>query len=113
MLVKVQPQKYYYRNHLLCEDIEFIIFPYGFHGERKQMFEQVLSRLRQDNIVFELCPVILKCDKEENIKRAVKKGRDKERIERGMKNTYAFYDTYTYPRIDTCEKSMLHVISPW
>ncbi|MBD5496327.1 MAG: AAA family ATPase [Lachnospiraceae bacterium] len=90
-----------FKNYLLCEDIEFVIFPYGFHGERKQIFEQVLSRLRQDDIAFELCPIILKCDREENIKRAVKNGREKERIERGMKNTYGFYDTYTYPQIDT------------
>lgn len=90
-----------FKNYLLCEDIEFIIFPYGFHGERKQILEQVLNRLRQDDIAFELCPIILKCDREENIKRAKKNGREKERIERGMKNTYTFYDTYTYPRIDT------------
>lgn len=90
-----------FKNYLLCKDIEFIIFPYGFHGERKQIFEQVLSRLKQDNITFELCRVILKCDKEENIARAVKDGRERERIERGMKNTYAFYDAYAYPLIDT------------
>lgn len=90
-----------FKNYLLCEDIEFIIFPYGFHGERKQIFEQVLSRLKQDDILFELCPVILKCDREENMRRLIKNGREKERIERGMKNTYTFYDTYTYPRIDT------------
>lgn len=83
-----------FKNYLLGEDIEFIIFPYGFHGERKQIFEQVLRRLRQDNIAFELYPIILKCDREENIKRAIKNGREKERIERGMKNTYAFCDTY-------------------
>lgn len=81
--------------------VEFIIFPYGFHGERKQIFEQVLRRLRQDNIAFELYPIILKCDREENIKRAIKNGREKELIERGMENTYAFYDTYTYSQIDT------------
>ncbi len=90
-----------FKNYLLCEDIEFIIFPYGFHGERKQIFEQVLSRLKHDDILFELCPVILKCDREENMRRLIENGREKERIERGMKNTYTFYDTYTYPQIDT------------
>ena len=90
-----------FKNYLLCEDIEFIIFPYGFHGERKQLFEQILSRLGQEGIVFKLCPIILKCSKEENIKRAVKDGRDSERIERGIRNTFAFYEKYTYPSIDT------------
>lgn len=72
-----------------------------FTGERKQIFEQVLSRLKHDDILFELCPVILKCDREENMRRLIENGREKERIERGMKNTYTFYDTYTYPQIDT------------
>lgn len=89
-----------FKNYLLCDDIEFIVFPYGFHGERKQLFEQVLSRLEQEGIVFELCPIILKCCKEENIKRALKDGRDRERIERGIRNTFSFYDKYTYPSID-------------
>lgn len=90
-----------FKNYFLCEDIEFIIFPYGFHGERKQIFEQVLYRLEQDGIEFEVCPIILKCCEEENIKRAVKDERDRERIERGMKNTFMFYEEYTYPSIDT------------
>ena len=25
-----------FKNYLLCVDIEYVIFPYGFHGERKQ-----------------------------------------------------------------------------
>ena len=27
------------KGYLLCEDIEYVIFPYGFYGERKQIFE--------------------------------------------------------------------------
>ena len=99
-----------FKNYLLCEDIEYIIFPYGFHGERKQLFEQVLSRLRQEGIVFELCPIILKCCKEENIKRAVKDGRDRERIERGIRNTFSFYEEYTYPSIDTTYLAPIEVV---
>lgn len=90
-----------FRNYLLCEDIEFIVFPYGFHGERREIFERVLSRLKQDGIAFTLCPIILACSWEENIKRATRDGRERERIERGMKNTFAFYESYPYPKIDT------------
>lgn len=90
-----------FKNYLLCEDIEYVIFPYGFHGERKQIFEQVISSLREDGISFEICPVILKCCKEENIRRTINDGRDMERIERGIKNTFHFYDEYTYPNIDS------------
>lgn len=57
--------------------------------------------MREDGIPFEICPIILKCDKEENIRRAINDGRDMERTERGIKNTFHFYDEYTYPNIDT------------
>lgn len=90
-----------FKNYFLCEDIEYVIFPYGFHGERKQLFEQVISTLREDIIPFEICPIILKCSKDENIRRAIQDGRDIERIERGMKNTFGFYDEYTYPKVDS------------
>ena len=100
-LEKLQQQKYCYKNYLLCENIEWVIFPYGFHRERKQIFEQVISSLREDSIPFEVCPIILKCCKEENIRRAIKDGRDMERIERGIKNTFHFYDEYAYPNIDS------------
>ena len=77
------------------------IFPYGFHGERKQIFEQVIGSLREDGIPFEICPIILKCSKEENIRRTINDGRDMERIERGIKDTFYLYDEYAYPNIDS------------
>ena len=57
--------------------------------------------MREDGISFEICPVILKCCKEENIRRTINDGRDMERIERGIKNTFRFYDEYSYPNIDS------------
>lgn len=89
------------KNYLLCKDIELIVFPYGFHGERKGIFDEVIQRLRNEEIEFELRIFILKCAIDENINRAVKDGRDKEHIERGIANTFHFYDTYAYPVIDT------------
>ena len=91
-----------FKNYLLCEDIEYVIFPYGFHGERKQIFEQVISSLREDGISFEICPVILKCCKEENIRRTINDGRDMERSERGIKNTVHIYDEYIVNDINNC-----------
>lgn len=90
-----------FHNYLLCNDIETIIFPYGFHGERKEIWEQVLHKLKADDIIFEICPILLKCSWEENIRRAKLDNRDSERIERGMKNTFSFYDSCSYPTIDT------------
>ena len=91
------------KNYLLCQDIEYVIFPYGFHGERKEIFEKVMGRLKEEQIAFERCTVVLKCSREENIKRAVRDGRDPQRIKRGMENTFAFYDAYPCPIVDTTD----------
>ncbi len=63
------PKTFYslFKNYLVCEDIEYIIFPYGFHGERKQIFEQVINKLREDSILFEVCPIILQMLQEKRI----------------------------------------------
>lgn len=90
-----------FKNYLSCDDIETVIFPYGFHGERKPIYDEVIRRLRDEGIVFAERIVILKCEYEENKKRCIKDNRDNERIERGMKNTFNFYDELEYPTIDT------------
>ena len=91
------------KNHLLCEDIDRVVFPYAFHGERKEIFETVMERLREAKIEFDLKCVILKCSYEENVRRAREDKRDEERIQRGMKFTHGFYDNYDYPMIDTTD----------
>lgn len=91
------------KNHLLCPDIKVIVFPYSFHGGRKENFELVIQRLKDEGIGFELKYVILKCSFEENVRRARKDKRDEERVQRGMQNTFDFYDHYDYPVIDTTE----------
>lgn len=86
------------RNYLECEEIENIIFTYSWHGDRKEIYDNLISQLKGDEIEFEEKMVVLKCSKEENISRAEKDGRDRTRIERGMKNTFSFYDVYGYPQ---------------
>lgn len=93
------------KNYLLCREIETVLFTYGFHGERKEIFDEVLRRLKEEGIVFTLCPVVLKCSLEENRKRMAHDGRDKVRIERGIVNTFHFYDNYACPVIDSTELS--------
>lgn len=66
------------RNYLQCKDIDYVIFTYGFHGERKAIFD-------------------------ENIRRMIEDGREENRIKRGIDNTFHFYDRYDYPTIDTTE----------
>lgn len=91
------------RNYLRCKDIDYIIFTYGFHGERKAIFDEVLHRLEKEKINFECSMIILKCSLDENIRRMIEDGREENRIQRGIDNTFHFYDRYDYPTIDTTE----------
>lgn len=89
------------RNYLNCDDIETILFTYSWHGARKEIYENVIERLNKDCEKFKVFIVVLKCSKEENIRRSKEDGRDETRIDRGIKHTFSFYDQYDYPVIDT------------
>lgn len=97
------------RNYLFCDDINTVVFTYGWHGVRKEIYERVIIKLKNDNIEFKETIIILRCSKEENIKRAVADGRDEARIKRGMKTTFSYYDVFDYPRIDTTDMTPLEV----
>lgn len=98
------------RNYLTCDDINTVLFTYGWHGARKEIFENVMEKLKRDNIDFSETIIILKCSKEENIKRAINDGRDEGRIKRGIEMTFSFYDKYDYPVIDTTDMTPSQVI---
>lgn len=91
------------RNYLTCEEIDTVVFTYGWHGERKEIYEKVIDKLKNDGIEFDEKIVVLKCSMEENIRRAMEDGRDMNRIKRGIEMTFSFYDKYDYPCIDTTE----------
>ncbi len=88
-------------NYFQLSTIENVIFQYGFHGVRKQIFDSILNKLAASNISYTFCPFILECSLEENIKRMRKDGRDEERINRAIQKTRGIYSEYSYPRIDT------------
>ncbi len=88
-------------NYLTCDEIKTVIFTYGWHGPRKEIYNKVIEKLRHDCNNFEESIIILKCSKDENFKRAIKDGRDEKRIERGMEMTFSFYDEFDFPVIDT------------
>lgn len=92
-----------FKNYLLCEDIDQIVFPYGLHGERREILDTVIHRLEEDGIVFRFFPIVLKCSMQENRRRCEQDGRDAQRIERGMKNTFHFYDDFQCPVIITTQ----------
>ena len=41
------------RNYLLSDDIETVIFHYGFYGERKALYDEVMNCLRNEGIIFD------------------------------------------------------------
>ena len=81
--------------------MNMVVFTYSWHGGRKEIYDSVMMKLRDDGIGFEEHVIILKCNEAENIERAISDGRDKERIDRGIKNTFSLYDEYDYSCIDT------------
>ena len=97
------------RNYLLNQEIDTVVFTHSWHGERKVIYDNVMAKLRETGIVFEEKVIILKCSLEENLKRSVEDGRDEERIKRGIKNTFAFYNDFHYPSIDTTELNSYEV----
>ena len=90
-------------NYLSCSDINTVVFTYGWHGERKEIYASAIEKLRNDSLDFKETIIILKCTKDENIRRAIKDGRDEIRVQRGMEMTFSFYDEYDYPCIDTTD----------
>lgn len=85
-------------NYFSCSTVQNVIFPYGLHGHRKQLLDDLLCVLRR-KFEFQLFIVVLVCDEAENIQRMKADGRDEERIMRGVKNTRAIYDKLDYPKI--------------
>ena len=87
-------------NYLKCSSIENIIFLYGFHVPRKQLFSNIMTKLADTVIPYAFVPVILECELEENIRRARNDGRDETRIKFGIENSRDVYNPYDYSRLD-------------
>ena len=86
------------RGYLSCTWLRYVIFPYGFHGPRQQIWDAVLNNLR--DIHYDFAPITLVCREEEHITRMIRDGRDPARIQRALAARY-LYDALPYPRIDT------------
>lgn len=86
------------RGYLECSSLEYVIFNYGFHGPRRQIFDKVIRNL--SDIKYEFVPITITCSYEENRARMIKDGRDEERINRAL-SVRNIYDELGYPAIDT------------
>ncbi len=97
------------RNYLCCSEIDTVVFAYGWHGERKEIYDRVIEKLKNEHVDFKENIIVLRCSESENIKRATTDGRDSNRIKRGMEKTFSFYDDFDYPCIDTTNMTPLNV----
>jgi len=91
------------RSYLECSTIEYIIFNYGFHSPRKQIFDNILKNLSDLN--YQLIPITVTCSNEENRARMIKDGRNEERISRALA-VRSIYDRLDNPTIDTTHMSI-------
>ena len=90
-------------NYLNCPEIRTGFFPYGLHGARREIWERVLTALRERCGEFRFCPILLLCGEEENIRRMQTDGRDEERIRRAVQASRSVYADCPFPAIDvTC-----------
>lgn len=98
------------RNYLWCDALETVIFSYGFHGRRREVFDAVMRALAGGpampgepalaGVPFDFLPLLLTCDEAENVRRMRADGRDPERIQRALEHSRPAYAGVDYPRID-------------
>lgn len=91
-------------NYLQCSAVDTLIFSYGFHGRRREIFEGVMEDIAGQR--FRFYPFLLTCGEAENVRRMRLDGRDEERIERALKVSRAAYEGVPYPKIDVTNLSV-------
>ncbi len=89
------------RNYLNCEYVDTVLFSYGFHGRRKEVFDSVLTSL--EDTVYQFQPVLLICEEEENIRRMRQDGRDAERVRRGIEQSRKAFENVGYQTLDVTQ----------
>ena len=97
------------RNYLDCPVVRTVIFSYGFHGRRKEVFDGVIEDI--SDRAYNFIPILLTCDEAENIRRMHCDGRDVERIRRAVEVSRDAYSGVTYPAIDISTLSVDEAVS--
>ena len=85
-------------NYLKCPIVNTVIFSYGFHGRRREVFQRVLSEISQ--MEHEFIPFLLWCSEEENINRMNLNNRSPDRIQRTLNESRKAFDNIDYPKLD-------------
>lgn len=92
------------RNYLNCPAVDTVIFSYGFHGRRKEVFQRVMDSLSDTPHRF--VPFLLWCSEEENLRRMTADGRSPERVRTTLEQSRKSFDDLDYPVIDITELSV-------
>lgn len=85
-------------NYLECPIVNTVIFSYGFHGRRREVFQRVLLEISQ--MEHEFIPFLLWCSEEENINRMNLNNRSADRIQRTLNESRKAFDNVDYPKLD-------------
>lgn len=85
-------------NYLKCSTINTVVFSYGFHGRRKEVFQNVLTEISKEEYNF--IPFLLWCSEEENINRMNIDNRSYDRIQIALNESRKAFDDVIYPKID-------------
>lgn len=91
-------------NYLNCPVVNTVVFSYGFHGRRGEVFERIVSETSKMEHNF--IPLLLWCSEEENIRRMNVDNRSANRIQRVINESRKAFDDITYPRLDITNMSV-------
>lgn len=87
-------------NYFFSDMIEHVIFPYGIHGHRKQLLEEIIGDI-SEKFDIEIFTIVLACSEAENIRRMKIDNRDDERIKRALLFSRPAYDQIDHLKLDT------------
>lgn len=88
-------------NYLACDAVHTVIFSYGFHGRRKEVFDRVMRALPIHRPRF--VPFHLVCGEEENMRRIRADGRTTDRG--ALEISRSAFSDIEYPKIDITDLS--------
>ncbi len=89
-------------NYFRSDMIENVIFPFGIHGHRERMLEEIISSI-SEKFKVKIFKIVLVCNESENIRRMKLDNRDEERIKRALKYSRPVYDELDLIKLDISE----------
>lgn len=91
-------------NYLKCPIVNTVVFSYGFHGRRREVFQRVISEISKTEHNF--IPLLLWCSEEENINRMNLDSRSANRIQIALNESRIAFNDVTYPKLDITNMSV-------